>query len=63
MWLENIVKKLFKMNPERRKQGMGRLSDEERQRKNAGQSYKKRNGTAVGEKKKPNLQVSYCFCF
>lgn len=51
----------FKMNLERRKQGLGRLSDEQRNRKNAGQSYKKKNGNAVGEKRRPNLEVSYYF--
>lgn len=49
------------MNPKRRKQGMGRFTDEQRQRKNAGQSYNQRNGKAVTEKKRPNLQVSDLF--
>lgn len=49
------------MNIERRKNGLGRLSDEQRKRKNAGQSYNRRNGNDVGEKRIPNLEVSYYF--
>lgn len=47
------------MDTERRKKGLGRLSDEQRQLKNSGKSYATRKGSVVPEKKKPNLEVSF----